>query len=232
MGVGPAPGTSGFARPASAPRRLGFRLDRRPPRQDRRVHAAARKAQASFGLAPAARVARPVWPERWSPAAGGCAIAWGHRTRCGELRLLRLDLLDPCHFLHRSRDLQRRRRLGRLVTFLDQQCLVAAADGVDRRFPFEGIDRAGDRRDRKPAVGDIAVGDPGAIAGAAYGASEPFAFASLVAFAGFDPRHQSADTRRRPVVQIGRQRSFSRLPVARLDGGNRDGDLSPRCCPA
>ena len=59
--------------------------------------------------------------------------------------------------------------------------VVAAPDGIDRRLPLEGIDGAGDRRDRQPAVGDIAVGDPGAVARRAHGAGEPFALASLVA---------------------------------------------------
>ena len=54
--------------------------------------------------------------------------------------------------------------------------------GMGRNAPFERVEAAGDRRDRRPGAEDIAVGHPDRIARRAHGARQPFAHAAAIAF--------------------------------------------------
>ncbi len=59
----------------------------------------------------------------------------------------------PCLTQHRAGAARRRGPL-------DMKRFVGASDGVRRCLPLESVDRAGHGRHRKPAIGDIAIGDP------------------------------------------------------------------------
>ena len=71
---------------------------------------------------------------------------------------------------------------------------LVGRQGRDRRLPLEGVEPAGDRRDRPPAVADIAVGGPGRIVQRAHRAQGPCPGAAPVAmFGALDLRHQQRD---------------------------------------
>ena len=112
---------------------------------------------------------------------------------------------------------------------------------VGRRLPDEGVEAAGHRRDRRPAVGHDAVGDPGRVARRAGGAGEPLAAASGGAVLGlFEVGHEQADphgralgeraaraprgrgrTRALPCAARATARRPSGAPVRRASPGSR-----------
>ena len=85
------------------------------------------------------------------------------------------------------------------------------------------------RRDRRPAVGDDAVGGPGRIARSIDGARQPFAHAALVAvLLALDARHERGDALRQAVVQQRLERGARLVILARLDRGDSRPRSGPR----
>ena len=92
------------------------------------------------------------------------------------------------------------------------------ADLLDRCRPAEGVELARDGRDRRPAAGDDAVGDPGGIARRARPARQPFTHGAAFAELRFlYLRHEHAHARARARVggNERRNRLARRVEVAR-----------------
>ena len=103
----------------------------------------------------------------------------------------------------------------------DRGALVRRQAG-DRRLPLEGIEPAGDRRHRTPAIADIAVGGPDRIVQRAHRAQGPGPGAAGIAMLGaLDLGHQQRNALRRPVDER-RQRFAGAREFRRIDRGARD----------